>query len=102
VVGAHSVGAYLPSTNYSTKRGADMSAQNKDGSTPLRLATIYEQMEVPRMLIERGVDVPAQTKYGSTPLHWASRVEIAGLLIARGSDVTPQNEDRETPLRLGK
>jgi len=51
---------------------ADVSAQAKDGSTPLHWASLYGYVDVAWMLVERGADVSAQAKDGSTPLHWVS------------------------------
>jgi ankyrin repeat protein len=47
------------------ERGADVTAQNKDGQTPLHLASQMGQVDVARMLIERGADVTAQNNDGS-------------------------------------
>jgi ankyrin repeat protein len=53
------------------ERGADVTAQNNDGETPLHLALQRGQVDVARMLIERGADVTAQNNDGETPLHLA-------------------------------
>ena len=44
------------------ERGADVSDQNKDGQTPLYLASQAGRLEVARMLIECGADVSDQIK----------------------------------------
>ena len=78
-----------------------MTAQNKDGWTPLRLASKKGQVEVAVMLIERGAGTTPH-KYGWTPLHLASlngQVELVSMLIERGADVTAQNNGL-TPLHL--
>ena len=63
------------------EHGADVSAQDKDGSTPLHLAlSLWGNVDVARMLVERGADVSAQDKDGSTPLELAS---IGGLDMAQ-------------------
>jgi ankyrin repeat protein len=65
------------------ERGADVTAQNNDGSTRLRLAFRWRQLGIARMLVERGVVVTIQNNLGDTPLHlrdkWTSR-----MLIERG------------------
>ena len=45
-------------------RGADVTAQNKDGETPLHLALYWGNAGVARMLVEHGVGVTAQNKEG--------------------------------------
>ena len=54
------------------ERGASVSALNKDGQTPLHLASQVGRLYVVRMFIERGADVSAQDKDSQTPLHLAS------------------------------
>ena len=49
------------------KHGADVSARNSYGETPLGQASRYgRRMEVIRMLLERGAEVSAQDNYGNT------------------------------------
>jgi ankyrin repeat protein len=55
------------------EHGADVMAQNKDGETPLHLASREDKGEVIHMLLEHGAHVMAQNKDGDTPLHLASR-----------------------------
>jgi ankyrin repeat protein len=64
------------------EHGASVSAQNKDGHTPLHVMFLRNWVpffntsshsEVVHMLIERGADVSAQDKDGQTPLHLASQ-----------------------------
>ncbi len=67
-----------------------MIAQNKDGKTPLHLASEQGQVDLARMLIECGADPMAKTYDEKTPLHLASewgRVDIARILIERGAKV---------------
>jgi ankyrin repeat protein len=82
------------------KLGADVTAQNKYGSTPLHLA---KHVDVARMLVERGAKVAAQSSLGWTPLHLVSRrglVEVARLFLDHGADVKAREEDGSTPLHL--
>ena len=51
------------------ERGADVSAQNQNGETPLHLASREGHAEVVGMLIECGADLSAQGEYEDTPLH---------------------------------
>jgi ankyrin repeat protein len=80
-----------------------VSAQDKDGQTPLHLASQAGQLDVVDMLIARGADVSAQDKDGQTSLHlvflgnWdpyldtSGQPEVARVLIERGTDVSVQN-----------
>jgi ankyrin repeat protein len=79
------------------EHGADVTARTKDGETPLHRAS---SLEVARMLIEHGADVAAQTKDGETPLHWVLSPEVARVLIDCGADVAAKNKDGNTPLHL--
>jgi len=70
------------------ERGADVSAQAGDGSSPLHWASRWGHVDVARMLVERGADVSAQAEDGSSPLHWASRwghVDVARMLVEHGA-----------------
>jgi len=90
------------------ERGADVLAQDKDGQTPLHLASQEGQVEVARMLIERGASVSAQNKDGQTPLDLVflgnssgiDHPEVAFMLIERGADVSAQERDDQTPVHL--
>ena len=88
-----------------------MAAQNKDGETPLHLASLSGHVEVARMLIEHGADVAAQNKDLETPLHLAYRPDsrsfqskepgkVSQLLFEQGADVNPKNKDGLTPFHL--
>ena len=68
------------------ERGADVSAPNKHGETPLHLASrpassyfdLKGLVEVSRILLERGADVSAKNKNGLTPFFLASHSRYAG------------------------
>ena len=79
------------------ERGAGVSAQDKDGRTPLHLAW---HPEVARVLIKHGADVSAQDKDGHTPLHLAWHAAVTCVLIEHGADVSAQDKDGHTPLHL--
>ena len=83
--------------------GANVTAQNKDGETPLHLASRRGEVAVFPMLVERGANISAQNKDRETPLHLASRygqVEVAHMLIDHGADVTAQDTSGVTPLHV--
>ncbi|KAI5783318.1 hypothetical protein FPQ18DRAFT_111991 [Pyronema domesticum] len=64
--------------------GADVSATDKDGQTPLHLASIYGYEGVAKLLIDKGADVSATSEDGQTPLHLAPNEGVAKLLIDKG------------------
>jgi len=70
-------------------RKAPVDAQDKDGSTPLRIAAFIGNKGVVRTLLEAGANPNLAEKTGLTPLMYASaagRVEVVKLLLARGAD----------------
>ena len=82
------------------KFGADVTARNKHGMTPLHLTS---QMEVAHTLLESSANVAAQSGTGWTPLHMVSRkgqVDVTRLLLKHGAGVNAQNQDGSTPLHL--
>jgi len=54
------------------EHGADPTARDKDGLTPLHVALQSGDMELALLLIEHGADVTAQKKGRVTPMHLAS------------------------------
>ncbi|KAN0123104.1 Ankyrin repeat-containing domain protein [Russula decolorans] len=80
------------------ERGADVTAQNNDGETPLHLASApssrarfspQKYAEVVHMLLEHGADVNARNKNGFTPFVLALQVglaEIIHVLVQHGAD----------------
>jgi len=54
------------------QHGADPTAQDKDGQTPLHWASQSGHVEIVQSLVEHGADPTAQNKVGWSPLHLAS------------------------------
>ena len=85
------------------ERGADVSAQTKDGWTALHFASRYGHVDLAQMLLECGADVSAQKKDGWTVLHLASangHADLVQMFIERGADISARNEDGWTALSL--
>jgi uncharacterized protein len=81
--------------------GADLSAKNRLGETPLYVAAEKGEIEMARSLIARGADAKALTPNGETVLHAAAMIESTALmtaLIEAGAPVNAANRDGETPL----
>jgi ankyrin repeat protein len=64
------------------ENGADVSAQDKDNSTPLHWASGCGLVELVRVFLENGADASAQDKDKSTPLHRVS--ESGQVAFVRG------------------
>jgi ankyrin repeat protein len=84
--------------------GADISAEDLDGCTPLHLASEGHSPKngfIVRLLLDLGADVNARAKNGLTPLHKASTfraLELARVLLGHGADVNARDADGRTPL----
>jgi ankyrin repeat protein len=76
--------------------GADVTAQNKNGETPLHLVSAPSSRvsprkcaEIARLLLERGADVNARNKNGLTPFALASErglSTIMDVLVQHGAN----------------
>jgi len=54
------------------EHGADVSAKDKEQSTPLHWALKLSHADLAKLLIEHVADISAKDEYGHTPLQWAS------------------------------
>jgi cytochrome c len=93
------IGTYAASTNFHQPRdttlaalliakGADVSATDSRGFTPLHRAAEYGHLEVVKVLIGGGADVNAASEDNDTPLHMAAsndEYEIMTLLVENGA-----------------
>lgn len=88
--------------------GADVSAVNKDGKTPLMVAM---GCDAPRTivacLLDYGADINATDFHGNSPLHFTARyrdlseaADVTSLLLERGADINGQDERGRTPLHI--
>src|SRR5690606_23412026 len=83
--------------------GADVSAAQGDGTTPLHWAVYRLDLELARLLLARGADPSAANRYGSTPLAEAVKAaspELVALLLEAGAEVDAPNADGQTTLML--
>jgi hypothetical protein len=97
-----SLHGHLPAVNLLLQR-TDVNVQDKDGYTPLFLATRSQNVQMIAVLISKGADVNMKNKLGNTPLHEAVRranLAIVKLLYSKGADVNVQNIHGWTPLHL--
>ncbi len=84
-------------------KGADVNARDREGNTPLIIASAGDYPELIQVLIKKGADVRASNKKGDTSLHTIATsddVDSAGLLITKGADVNARNQAQATPLGI--
>jgi ankyrin repeat protein len=85
------------------EHGADATAKDKYGSTPLHRAVGSGKEAVARVLLEHGADVTATDRNGWTPSRCAveqGREDLAHLLIEHGADATAQDNQESTSLHV--
>jgi len=86
------------------EHGASVHARNKDGRTPLHLASKHELYDVVALLMKFGADVDAQDNNEMTPLHCVIEsyrsLVAAQLLLDHGASIHLRNKKGETPLHL--
>ena len=68
------------------EHGADATAQNNDGTTPLHHMSEWGDVDVDQLLIKHGADATAQSNDGMTLLHHTS--EWGDVLIEHSTNVT--------------
>ncbi|XP_072043197.1 uncharacterized protein [Amphiura filiformis] len=81
-----------------SEKGANISATNKDGETPLHVASRNGKSGICKILIQAGADVLAETEAGDTPMHYAGNYNIITMLLEGGADVLAENKKFQTPL----
>lgn len=79
-------------------QGADPSATNKWGQTPLHLAAKAGHAAVAKQLLDQGAHVDAKDDLGCTPLHGVGSAEVAELLLAGAAYVNAKDSFGYTPL----
>ena len=96
------------------EHGASVYVRNKNGQTPLHLASRHDLTAIVGLLLKSGADVDAQDNNSMTPLLLASQyvsdddlsvinikvIKPAQLLLKRGASVHVQNKNGQMPLHL--
>ena len=83
--------------------GGWINETDRDGRTPLFVASREGQAAVVELLLARGADIDKAREDGWTPLHFACRlnsIECAELLLANNASVDQTEEDGMTPLHV--
>jgi ankyrin repeat protein len=91
----------LPEVRRLVSVGADVSAKDNDGETPLHRASFEGHSQVVNELMEHGADIEAKARFGQTPLHWAcysGHVAVVIELLSRGANIQAKDNDGDTPL----
>jgi len=82
-------------------QGADVRAQDGDGTTALHWAAHQDDAALARDLIRAGADVKVANDYGATPMSAAAEVGAAAVLevlLKAGADVESPNAEGQTAL----
>jgi ankyrin repeat protein len=85
--------------------GANRHVRNKEGETPLHLASQMNSSDIVALLLKMGVEVDARDNNDMTPLlsaleYFLRNDTVVQLLLVHGADVHVCNKDGETPLHL--
>jgi len=76
-------------------------AKDRQGQTPLMVATAFGSPQAMRLLLASGADVRAVSSAGVTALHWAAPSEVkVQLLLEAGADVNVVTQLGRTPLLI--
>lgn len=81
--------------------GADLNAQDANGTTLLHIASANGYMSVGELLLEHRAEVEVKDSDGWTPLHAAScwgQIQMVELLVAHGASLNTKSVLEETPL----
>ena len=81
--------------------GANIERRNKDGETPLMLATGFPTTDCLSLLLEHRADIHAKSKSGDTAIARAcyhGQLENVRMLLDHGADVDVKDNSGTTPL----
>jgi len=79
-------------------RGADVNYKDKDGNTPLMIASFVGRLDVVQLLLDSGADMDMKNNDGKTALYWATlldRLNVVLILQDRGANIHGKDDDDE-------
>ncbi len=84
--------------------GVDINAKNADGITPLILATMHQDLELSRVLVDNSADIfITENRFGGNALHHATNkgnLDLVTLMIDSGIDIESKASEGRTPLHI--
>ena len=83
-------------------KGAEVTANDRSGDTPLHYAAILGHVEIVRLLCNHGADAEARDDSGERPVHWAANnghiSVVKELIEERNADVNARTNNGTTAL----
>lgn len=90
------------SLNSILPKGFVYTSEDVFGLTPLHYASMFDNTEIIRFLIDHGCNVNAKDKFGRTPLHYSAKAssspEIIDLFVKEGADINNRENSGITML----
>lgn len=93
----------LKTAEFLIAKSANISAKDKDGTTPLHKALQFYKPDRAKLLIAKGADINAKDKDGKTPLHIAAQYSdkaLVQLLLTKKANVNARDNAGNTPLHM--
>ena len=94
--------AYIGPIKVLLKFGFDVNARSTNqGRTPLHVATVHDNVDIVRLLLDAGADIEDQADSERRAIHYAARhglPDVLELLLRRGAQIEALNIDNETAL----
>lgn len=81
-------------------RPADVRVRDRDGNTPLHLASLHGRLDAVSVLLQAGADISVRNKFDIEPIHYAAAA--AGTGLAHPSLVEPLLQAGANPNALSK
>ncbi len=82
-------------------KGANINAQDADGTTPLMHAVVNAKADCVKLLLDKGADPNLSNKAGATALMWAvNDLKKVQLLLAKGANVNAVSKEEKSPLQM--